>query len=97
MSAGVEGLFTSALGLAPPWEVAKVELDTARRRIDFEVHCSAKVLACPHCGAAVRDLEAVAATQPAAHLPRRERSRFRGTQSRQRTQTSRPWTVSDEE
>ena len=52
MSAGVEGLFTSALGLAPPWEVAKVELDTARRRIDFEVHCSAKVLACPHCGAA---------------------------------------------
>lgn len=52
MSVGVEGLFTSALGLAPPWEVDKVELDTARRRIDFEVRCSAKTLACPHCGVA---------------------------------------------
>ena len=52
MSVGVEGLFTSALGLVPPWEVDKVELDTARRRIDFEVRCSAKALACPHCGAA---------------------------------------------
>ena len=51
MNVGVEGLFTSALGLVPPWEVAKVELDTARRRIDFEVRCTAKVLACAHCGA----------------------------------------------
>jgi hypothetical protein len=40
MSVGIESLFTSALGLVPPWEVAKVELDTARRRIDFEVRCS---------------------------------------------------------
>lgn len=52
MNVGVEGLFTSALGLVPPWEVDKVELDTARRRIDFEVRCTAKMLACPHCGAA---------------------------------------------
>ena len=52
MSVGIEGLFTSALGLVPPWEVDKVELDTARRRIDFEVRCSAKALSCPHCGAA---------------------------------------------
>ena len=52
MSVGIESLFTSALGLVPPWEVAKVDLDTARRRIDFEVRCSAAVLACPHCGAA---------------------------------------------
>lgn len=51
MNVGVEGLFTSALGLVPPWEVDKVELDTARRRIDFEVRCTAKVLACAHCGA----------------------------------------------
>ena len=51
MSVGVEGLFTSALGLIPPWEVDKVDLDTARRRIDFEVRCQAKVLSCPHCGA----------------------------------------------
>ena len=40
MSVGIESLFTSALGLVPPWEVDKVELDTARRRIDFEVRCS---------------------------------------------------------
>ena len=52
MSVGIEGLFTSALGLVPPWEVEKVELDTTRRRIDFEVRCTAKTLTCPHCGAA---------------------------------------------
>ena len=51
MSVGVEALFTSALGLALPWEVDKVELDTALRRIDFEVRCTAKVMACPVCGA----------------------------------------------
>ena len=45
-------LFTNALGLVPPWEVAKVELDTAQRRIDFEVRYSASTLACPRCGAA---------------------------------------------
>ena len=47
MSVGIEGLFTSALGLVAPWEVGKVELDTARRRIDFEVRCQALALACP--------------------------------------------------
>lgn len=52
MSIGVERLFMSALGLVPPWEVDKVEIDTARRRIDFEVCSSAAVLARPHCGAA---------------------------------------------
>ena len=52
MSVGIEALFTSALGLVPPWEVAKVELDTAQRRIDFEVRCSARTLTCPQCGAA---------------------------------------------
>jgi transposase len=41
-----------ALGLEPAWEVEKVELDTARRRVDFEVCCDARVLACPHCGVA---------------------------------------------
>ncbi len=45
-------MFTSALGLVAPWEVDKVDLDTARRRIEFEVHCLAKLLACPHCGVA---------------------------------------------
>lgn len=52
MSVDIEGLFTSALGLVLPWEVDKVDLDTTRRRIDFEVRCSVKALACPHCGAA---------------------------------------------
>lgn len=51
VNVGVEALFTSALGLVPPWEVEKVDLDTARRRIDFEVRCNAKALACPQCGA----------------------------------------------
>ncbi len=37
---GVEALFTSALGLKLPWEVVKVDLDTAKRRIDFEVACN---------------------------------------------------------
>ena len=48
----IESLFTAALGLQAPWVVEKVDLDTARHRIDFEVACSAKRLACPSCGAA---------------------------------------------
>jgi len=51
MSLEVEALFTSALGLQPPWVVENVELDTARRRIDFEIACQGAVLACPACGA----------------------------------------------
>ena len=50
MGIGVEALFTSALGLASPWEVEKVDLDPARRRIDFEVRCNAGALACPQRG-----------------------------------------------
>ncbi len=52
MSVGVEALFTSALGLQPPWVVEDVKLDTAKRRIDFEVGCRGALLACPNCGAA---------------------------------------------
>ena len=48
----VESLFTAALGLQAPWKVAKVDLDTAKRRIDFEVISTAKRLVCPSCGAA---------------------------------------------
>lgn len=51
MSVGVEALFTSALGLVPPWVVEDVKLDTVARRIDFEVSCKGAALACPHCGA----------------------------------------------
>ena len=50
MSVGVEALFTSALGLKSPWEVVKVELDTAKRRIDFDLACNARQLPCPACG-----------------------------------------------
>lgn len=54
VSVGVEALFTSALGLTAPWEVTKVDLDTGKRRIDFEVRCNAKTLSCPHCGVAAQ-------------------------------------------
>ena len=52
MSVGVEALFTSALGLQPPWVVEDVKLDTGKRRIDFEIGCSKARLSCPACGAA---------------------------------------------
>ena len=51
MSIEVESLFTAALGLQAPWAVEKVELNTQKRRIDFEVGCGAQRLACPICGA----------------------------------------------
>lgn len=51
MSVGVETLFTSALGLQAPWLVEKVELSTAKRRIDFEITCGAQRLSCPVCNA----------------------------------------------
>ena len=51
MNIGVESLFTQALGLVSPWEVADVQLDTVKRRIDFEVRNAAKTLPCPACGA----------------------------------------------
>lgn len=50
MNKQIEALFTTALGLQSPWQVAKVDLDTARRRIDFEVKYTAKRSACPECG-----------------------------------------------
>jgi transposase len=52
MNVGIEALFTSALGLQPPWVVEEVKLDTAKRRIDFEITCGSALLACPACGAA---------------------------------------------
>src|SRR5471030_1374254 len=49
MSIAVETLFTTALGLQAPWIASKVELDTVKRRIDFEVSCDARQLHCPAC------------------------------------------------
>ena len=54
MSVGVEALFTSALGLQPPWVVEDVKLDVPAKRIDFEVSCSGALLTCPACGAAAQ-------------------------------------------
>ena len=54
MSVGIETLFTSALGLQAPWVVEDVKLDTAKRRIDFEIGCQGAQLACPACGAAAQ-------------------------------------------
>ena len=50
MNTQIEALFTTALGLQPPWHVAKVELNTAKRRIDFEVEHTGKRAGCPACG-----------------------------------------------
>jgi len=47
----VEALLTSALGLVAPREMDKVELDTGRRRIDFEVRCTVTLPNCRHCEA----------------------------------------------
>lgn len=51
MSVQIEALFTSALGLQPPWAVREVRLDTTNQRIDFDVECKQARLACPACGA----------------------------------------------
>lgn len=51
MSVQIEALFTSALGLQPPWAVRDVQLDTARHRIDCDVDCRQALLACPDCNA----------------------------------------------
>jgi transposase len=52
MSIAIEPLFTAALGLQAPWVVSRVDLDTAKRRIDFEVSSEGSRLTCPACGAA---------------------------------------------
>ena len=56
MSIGVEALFTSALGLQPPWVVEDVKLDVPTKRIDFEVSCAGSVLSCPDCGVACQSV-----------------------------------------
>lgn len=52
MNLAIETLFTTALGLQAPWAVKDIELNTAKRRIDFQVVYEAKRMACPACGAA---------------------------------------------
>lgn len=50
MSLSTEALFTAALGLQAPWRVQRAELNTAKRRIDFDVVCTEQRMTCPHCG-----------------------------------------------
>ena len=50
MNLSIETLFTTALGLQAPWTVKDIELNTAKRRIDFQVTYEAKRMACPVCG-----------------------------------------------
>ena len=52
MNVGVETLFTSALGLQPPWVVKQVRLDKDKRRIDFEISYQDARPVCPLCSAA---------------------------------------------
>ena len=52
MNTQIEALFTAALGLQSPWEVVSVELNTGKRRIDFEVAHKGKQASCPVCGQA---------------------------------------------
>ncbi|MCP8464630.1 ISL3 family transposase [Pseudomonas sp. ZM23] len=49
MNNQIETLFTTALGLQSPWEVVSVELNTGKRRIDFQVAYGAKGASCPAC------------------------------------------------
>lgn len=51
MSDPMTELFTSALGLPPPWRVDQVRFEQARSEIHFDVVCDAKRLPCPSCGA----------------------------------------------
>ena len=46
-----EALFSQALGLAPPWAVERVQLDTSHSRIDLYIAWQSKGAACPACGA----------------------------------------------
>ena len=46
-----EALFRQALGLTQPWDVERVALDVARRRLDLYVVWRASSATCPACGA----------------------------------------------
>lgn len=50
MIIAVATLFTTALDLQAPWVVSNVDLNTVKRRIDFEVKCDTNKLLCPACG-----------------------------------------------
>ncbi len=51
MSDAMEVLFTGALGLAPPWQVAAVRFAPDEHAIHFDVICAATRLPCPQCAA----------------------------------------------
>jgi transposase len=51
----VNSLFTVALGLVNPWEVAELHLDAEKKRLDIKVDFApGSTFACPECGAACK-------------------------------------------
>ena len=58
MTEKIESLSTQALGLPAPWWVERVDIQAARKRVDFEVCCSVTRLNCPNCGAEGQALHA---------------------------------------
>jgi transposase len=51
----VNSLFTVALGLVNPWEVADLHLDAEKKRLDIKVDFApGSTFACPECGAACK-------------------------------------------
>ena len=51
MNEPIERLAAQALGLQAPWDVARVDVHAARKRVDFEIACHPERLNCPNCGA----------------------------------------------
>lgn len=51
MSDAMEVLFTGALGLTAPWQVAAVRFEPEAHAIHFDVICAATRLPCPQCAA----------------------------------------------
>jgi transposase len=49
-----QDLFTVALGLQPPWQVADIRFDAQAGEIHFDVACTQSRLACPVCAAAAQ-------------------------------------------
>jgi transposase len=44
-------LFTTALGVGHPWQVANIRFEQSQGRINFDLICAAKRLSCPACAA----------------------------------------------
>src|SRR5271156_6764808 len=46
----MNGLFTAALGLAPPWKATNIKFDAGGRRLDIEIDFApGSIFPCPEC------------------------------------------------